>query len=60
MRAPSFKGLRDDASRPRSRRGSRRRDAGRTEASPRPTSGPDGPEALFDEVERLPDGALSV
>ena len=50
MRAPSFKGLREDKS---------PRDVGpegRTTADGPPNS----PEALFDEVERLPEGAMSV
>jgi bifunctional non-homologous end joining protein LigD len=49
MRAPSFKGLRDDK-------------AGSTvvrEDGPEQPD-PDSPEVLFDSVERLPDGALAV
>jgi bifunctional non-homologous end joining protein LigD len=56
MRAPSFKGLREDKS-PREvvREGSAEdgREAGED-------VDPDSPEALFDEVERLPEGALMV
>ena len=52
MRAPSFKGLRDD------------KPAGEVvnEGSARPaeSTAPGDPEALFDEVRRLPDGALEV
>jgi bifunctional non-homologous end joining protein LigD len=50
MRAPSFKGLRDDKA---------PRDVV-LEANSSPGVPPDSPEGLFDEVERLPDGALSV
>ncbi|MBV8955464.1 MAG: DNA ligase D, partial [Solirubrobacterales bacterium] len=50
MRAPSFKGLREDKA-PR-------------EVGPESAAGGaesrDGPEALFDEVQQLPDGALAV
>ncbi len=54
MRAPSFKGLRDD------------KDASEVvaESGGAPADGPeadaDSPEALFDEVERLPEGVLTV
>jgi bifunctional non-homologous end joining protein LigD len=53
MRAPSFKGLRDD------------RPAAEVVAESGPSEDPapddsDSPEALFDEVERLPEGALAV
>jgi bifunctional non-homologous end joining protein LigD len=50
MRAPSYKGLRDDKS------------AREVELeTPRPLDGPpDSPEALFDDVQRLPEGQLSV
>ena len=52
LRAPSFKGLRDDKS---------ARDVVR-EPSTRAasTAPPDAPESLFDEVRRLPDGSLEV
>ncbi len=58
MRAPSFKGLREDTS-PRevvleSRLTGDPADPSRSDAAP------DSPEALFDEVQRLPDGALMV
>jgi len=43
MRAPSFKGLRDDKP-----------------ARDVRAEGLEGPEALFDQIERLPDGALAV
>jgi bifunctional non-homologous end joining protein LigD len=53
MRAPSFKGLRGDkAPAEVAREGSEER----APAGPPP----DSPDALFDEVERLPEGALSV
>ena len=52
MRAPSFKGLRDDKP-ARTVVLERSAQAARTVA-------PDAPEALFDEVRRLPDGALEV
>ncbi len=66
MRAPSFKGLRDDKS-PKDvvveTRAGRRAVTGAA-AEPReahdPELGPDTPEALFDEVERSPDGAVGV
>jgi bifunctional non-homologous end joining protein LigD len=48
MRAPSFKGLRDDVS------------AKDVRSEPDPPLAGDDPESLFDEVERLPEGALSV
>jgi bifunctional non-homologous end joining protein LigD len=53
MRAPSFKGLREDKP-PREVVLEQIED----EAGPAPEAG--SPEALFDEVERLPDGALAV
>jgi bifunctional non-homologous end joining protein LigD len=57
MRAPSYKGLREDLS---------ARDVRLESAQPRvalddeTAADPNSPEALFDEVERLPEGALSV
>jgi bifunctional non-homologous end joining protein LigD len=54
MRAPSFKGLREDKS---------PREVVREEIDAEGEAGapePGSPEALFDEVERLPDGALAV
>jgi bifunctional non-homologous end joining protein LigD len=50
MRAPSFKGLREDKA------------PGEVgpEAAADGAESPDGPEALFDEVQPLPDGALAV
>ena len=52
MRAPSFKGLRDDKS---------AGDVVLERATPAGRSlSPDEPEALFDEVRRLPDGSLEV
>jgi bifunctional non-homologous end joining protein LigD len=53
MRAPSYKGLREDKS---------PRDVVLESAQEEATAGspPDSPEALFDEVERLPDGSLVV
>ena len=53
MRAPSFKGLRDD----KDARDVVVEDAG---APPVEDADRDSPEALFDEVERLPEGVLSV
>jgi bifunctional non-homologous end joining protein LigD len=55
MRAPSFKGLRED----KSPRQVLRESAADPEASAAAPD-PDSPEALFDEVERLPEGALIV
>jgi bifunctional non-homologous end joining protein LigD len=53
MRAPSFKGLRDDrAPRQVVREGAAEGGA--------PSGPPGSPEALFDEVERLPDAGLAV
>ncbi len=62
MRAPSFKGLREDRA-PRevgleSPRGSGGAEAAAEAAAP--AAAPDSPEGLFDEVERLPGGALAV
>ncbi len=53
MRAPSFKGLREDRS---------PREVVLESAAPEPGPGadPSSPEALFDEVEQLPDGAMAV
>ncbi len=53
MRAPSFKGLRDD----KDARDVVIEDGG---APPVEDADRDSPEALFDEVERLPEGVLSV
>jgi bifunctional non-homologous end joining protein LigD len=63
MRAPSYKGLREDkAPRDVSLEPPRRGDA--ADAAPdapvASAESPDSPEALFDEVERLPDGGLAV
>jgi bifunctional non-homologous end joining protein LigD len=55
MRAPSFKGLRDD----KSPREVVLEDGSAGEA-PAPGVDPSSPEALFDEANRLPDGSLSV
>ena len=54
MRAPSFKGLRSDKP---AVEVVRERDEG---AAPPPAVAPGTPEALFDEVERLPGGDLAV
>jgi bifunctional non-homologous end joining protein LigD len=56
MRAPSFKGLREDKSPREVRIEVIGEDA--PEVSGDPEIDPDSPEALFDEVERLPEGAL--
>ncbi len=62
MRAPSFKGLRGD----KEAGAVVREDAGAkdggsdTPPDPDGASDPDTPDALFDAVERLPDGALAV
>jgi bifunctional non-homologous end joining protein LigD len=59
MRAPSFKGLREDKSPREVVLEQLEDDAGRgPDAGPAPEAG--SPEALFDEVERLPEGALAV
>jgi bifunctional non-homologous end joining protein LigD len=55
MRAPSFKGLRDDKS-PRDVV----RETGENGSETNPEVPPDSPEAVFDEVERLPDGSMAV
>ena len=61
MRAPSFKGLREDkAARRRARGRSRGRRRRGDRAGPQRRRRDLPPEALFDEVERLPDGALAV
>ena len=64
MRAPSFKGFRDDkpAREVVLERADGEPPAGDTTAGPDRAAGvdPASPEALFDEVERLPEGALSV
>jgi bifunctional non-homologous end joining protein LigD len=59
MRAPSFKGLREDKS---PREVTIETVAGDDDPGPSasPEVDPGSPEALFDEVERLPDGALAV
>ncbi len=57
MRAPSFKGLRDDLS-PEAVK--LEGDAAEVAPSEETNTPPEGPEALFEEVERLPDGGLSV
>jgi bifunctional non-homologous end joining protein LigD len=54
MRAPSYKGLREDRPAVEVRREDRAPVADREQAAA------GTPEALFDEVERLPDGALAV
>jgi bifunctional non-homologous end joining protein LigD len=53
MRAPSYKGLRED-------KAPREVAIERGTSSPTPDVPPDSPEALFDEVERLSEGALAV
>jgi bifunctional non-homologous end joining protein LigD len=58
MRAPSFKGLREDRS-PREVVLESKRVVAATGQSAKALA-PDSPEALFDEVERLPGGALAV
>ncbi len=62
MRAPSFKGLREDTpAREVELETARPGDAASREAAPgSPRAEPASPEALFGEVERLPEGALSV
>jgi bifunctional non-homologous end joining protein LigD len=65
MRAPSFKGLRTDKEAVevvREVADAEARDAGDPAPADEALDGADpaSPEALFDEVERLPDGALSV
>jgi bifunctional non-homologous end joining protein LigD len=57
MRAPSFKGLRDDKEAVQVVR----EDAGSPAVAGVPTAeDPNSPEALFDEVQRLPDGSMAV
>ncbi|HZU61764.1 MAG TPA: DNA ligase D [Solirubrobacteraceae bacterium] len=61
MRAPSFKGLREDRSPRDVVLESREALAGAGQAGPAVEAGQaNTPEALFDEVERLPGGALAV
>src|SRR5471030_2116717 len=62
MRAPSYKGLRDDKDAVTVvREAPAAPGGGSPEAGPGVgASGGDSPEELFDEVQRLPDGALSV
>jgi bifunctional non-homologous end joining protein LigD len=63
MRAPSFKGLRDDKPAAEVVREPARADAGASVeelADDGDGADPAAPEALFDAVERLPDGALAV
>jgi bifunctional non-homologous end joining protein LigD len=57
MRAPSFKGVREDKA-PRDVVLERRAIGGGAASAPEVP--PNSPEALFDEVERLPDGSLAV
>jgi len=75
LRAPSFKGLRDDVeardvvlepgapgtptTTPKKTR-TRTKTTPKTASAPTPTPDPATPEALFDEVERLPDGSIIV
>jgi bifunctional non-homologous end joining protein LigD len=59
MRAPSFKGFRDDKSPRDVVIESAEADAGAEKAAPEGVPG-DSPQALFDEVESLPDGALAI
>jgi bifunctional non-homologous end joining protein LigD len=63
MRAPSYKGLRDDKQSVEVTR--ERAGAPGDETVPEPaeletSADPNSPEALFDELERLPDGSLAV
>jgi bifunctional non-homologous end joining protein LigD len=62
LRAPSFKGLRGDreAAEVVRERADESPAPDVTTARPRQPSEGDGPEALFDQVHRLPDGALGV
>jgi bifunctional non-homologous end joining protein LigD len=66
MRAPSFKGFRDDKSPDdivlEGAEGEREDSSGGAGEGPEARAGvpPDSPEALFTEVERLPEGSLSV
>ena len=57
LRAPSFKGLRDDKEASAVVREAEPGAVGDDQPTP---ADPDSPEALFDAVERLPEGALSV
>jgi bifunctional non-homologous end joining protein LigD len=57
MRAPSFKGLREDKP---ARQVVVESEISKTSDPAEPDSPEDSPEALFDDVERLPEGALSV
>jgi len=60
MRAPSYKGLREDKEPHdvRLERAAGERKSARTDSSREPAAG--SPEALFEEVERLPEAALSI
>ncbi len=66
MRAPSYKGLREDVSAGDVRlesatpAGVELEDETTVALEGEPSADPSSPEALFDEVERLPEGALSV
>jgi bifunctional non-homologous end joining protein LigD len=61
MRAPSFKGLRDDAPAAEVVREAVPELGDAPEEQPAPVSATAGhPEALFEDIENLPDGALSV
>ena len=60
MRAPSYKGLRDDKAAIEVVREDATAASGRAGGDRPDAAGPTSPEALFDAVERLPDGALAV
>ncbi len=60
MRAPSYKGLRDDKVAAQVVREGPAGRAGRTGSDSPGRAGDASPDALFDEVQRLPDGSLSV